>query len=140
MAEPSLPIWVAALMSVATALLGSGGVAAVLKARTDRNIGIAQTGIEEDTAIAQRWKDLVDSQVKLLVEPMRETLADQAAKITEMEVSIRNLRIEVEAVRTKYWRAVQFIRALMNWGRLNVPDQNTLNTLPPVPAELAEDI
>lgn len=123
--------WLAPAMALLGLAFGGGGVAAVMKARYDRAQGVAALEVTEDDAIASRWEKMIDAQTKSLVQPLRD-------RLTEVEAAVRSLEAELTAQRTKYWRAIAFIRSLLTWIRVHT--QNVHDPVPIPPEEIAGDI
>ncbi len=123
------------LSLVATALASLGGVAALLKARADKKIGVAQQEAAEDDAISKQWHQIIETQTKALLEPMR-------AEITELKSEMREVKIELEKSRRKYWGAISYIRILLMWIGKHIEQIGVDETtgIPPAPASIAEDI
>ena len=123
--------WVIALIPLAVALVA--GVNAWLKQRDDRRQGVAASDVAEDNSQAERWKSIIETQTKVLLEPMRQQLAEHADKI-------RGLEAELESRNRKYWQAISLIRALYLWIERHVV-VDPAKQLVPQPTELIlEDI
>lgn len=130
--DPSMP-WLTPLITVATLLLGSGGVVAWRRLTHDRRIGVAQQETAEDDALSNRWKLIIEAQTKSLLEPLQTRLRDVEAKVGDLET-------ELAASRKKYWSAVAYIRTLYNWIARHLPEDIEQTQVPAPPATLAEDI
>ncbi|QGJ95266.1 hypothetical protein QDA11_gp46 [Microbacterium phage Jayden] len=128
--DPSMP-WLAPLIAVASLVLGGGGIAALLRLRHDKRMGVAQQEAAEDDALSNRWKAIIETQTKVLLEPMQE-------QITSLKVEVAEVKVELEASRRKYWGAIGYIRTLHNWINRHLP--GSVEQVPPPPAVLAEDI
>jgi len=128
-ADPSIPAWLSVVLALFTLGLGGGGVASLMKARYDRQQGIESQEIAEDDAIAERWKQLSQAQIEMLLNPLK-------VRLTEVEDKVQTLEAELGKSRRKYWTAVPYIRALLSLLRHHAPDAVT----PPVPIEIAEDV
>ena len=127
------PWWLAVVIGIATLLLGSGGVSAIVKARSDRRQGIATTEVAEDDALSNRWKSIIEAQTASLLEPLQQRLRDVEEKVGKLEA-------ELEASRKKYWGAVAYIRQLLMWIARHMPESVEHTTVPQAPASLAEDL
>lgn len=127
--DPSIPIWLTALLTVLGTALGGGGVAAVMKALYDRKAGIEAQETVEDNAIAERWKQLSQAQIEMLLNPLKE-------RLTEVESAVRDLEAELGKSRRKYWTAIPYIRTLLAALRHHAPEA----IAPSVPVEIIEDI
>ena len=124
--------WIVPILAILTILFGGGGVAAIMKARSDKKIGVAQADVAEDDSIAARWERIIKAQTESLVGPLQARLAD-------VEGKVRALEEELVATRTKYWRAVKYIRNLMTWITVHIPADDS-KTPPAPPTELVEDL
>lgn len=128
-ADPSIPTWLSIVLTVLGLALGGGGVAAIMKARYDRKSGIEAQETVEDNAIAERWKQLSQAQIEILLNPLKQ-------RLTEVETAVRDLEAELGKSRRKYWTAVPYIRTLLALLRHHAPDA----VAPPVPVEIIEDV
>ncbi|AWY06054.1 hypothetical protein SEA_ROBSFEET_47 [Microbacterium phage RobsFeet] len=128
--DPSMP-WLGPLIAVATIVLGGGGLAALLRVRHDKRIGVAQQETAEDDALSNRWRAIIETQTKVLLEPMEK-------QIGELKGEVAGLKVEVAESRRKYWGAIGYIRTLSNWIARHLPE--SIEQVPPPPAVLAEDI
>lgn len=128
-ADPSIPTWVGILLALLGTLLGTGGIAAILKARYDRKQGIESHEVVEDDAIASRWEALSKAQVEVLLNPLRE-------RLSEVEGKVKALEVELDASRKKYWTAIPYIRVLLGLFHRHAPEV----ALPPIPVNIAEDV
>lgn len=104
---------------------------------------LVDVGAAEDETLATRWRALLEAQVEVVVQPMREELArlrgeveaarrDAAAARTEVEA----MRDEVTRHRARYWRTIEYIRVLLTLLTQHGPGV----TVPSPPAEIADDI
>jgi hypothetical protein len=85
---------------------------------------------EHVAALTARWRELVALQTEEIVQPLR-------AEVGALRGEVATLRAEVEAVRTRYWRAITHVRALLAWIHRHHAQPDGL-PLPPV--EIAADI
>ena len=128
-----LPAWVSIAIWVVTFLFGSGGIAALIKSRHDRNMGIAQQELSEDIASDSRWERLIEVQTKSLLEPLQK-------RLVEVEGKVESLENELAASRRKYWMAVSYIRQLLIWIAKHLPDDLEDTRVPDAPNTIIEDI
>lgn len=128
--DPSMP-WLQPLIVIGSLLLGSGGVVAWRRLTHDKRIGVAQQETAEDDALSNRWKAIIETQTKVLLEPMQE-------QIGTLKTEVAGLKVEVAESRRKYWGAIGYIRTLHNWIARHLP--GSVEQVPPPPAVLAEDI
>lgn len=84
--------------------------------------------VAEDTAEDAHWQAIVKAQAEAIVAPLR-------TEVEELRAEVRTLREEVETHRTRYWRAITYIRVLHAWAR-----HPSASDIPAPPAELAVDI
>lgn len=126
-----MPIWIAVVIAVFTAVGGGTGVAAIIKARSDSKQGVDAHELAEDDALQERWKKLAEAQLKLLLEPLQLQLTDLTAKVTKLEG-------EITETRTKYWKAIAYVRTLNSWIAKHVTDPDLVPPAPP--ADFAGDI
>jgi hypothetical protein len=125
------PWWVAAAVPVTVALVA--GINAWYKSRVDKRLGIAASETAEEDADANRWRSMIETQTKALLEPLQKTLAEHAEKI-------RMLEAELDTTKRKYWQSITHIRGLNYWIDRNVEMQPTMAPRPQPPASLVEDI
>src|SRR6478736_9243625 len=121
--------WVVALVPLGVALVA--GVNAWRKQRDDKRQGVAARETAENDSEAARWKSIIETQTKALLEPMKAQLQEHADKI-------RGLEAELESRTKKYWQAIGLIRALYLWIERNVsidPDKQPV----PSPTELIKE-
>lgn len=126
----SIP-WLTPTIAILTLVLGGGGVAALLKVRHDKRMGVAQQETAEDDALSNRWKNIIEAQTVSLLTPM-------STRLATLEVTVTRLEGELSESRKKYWGAIGYIRTLNNWIARHLPE--SIEQVPPPPAVLAEDI
>lgn len=125
--------WLPVLIALVTGLLGSGGVAAWLKQRHDKRMGVAALETQEDDALANRWKNIIETQTKALLEPMQKRLA-------EVEVEVAALKTELADARRKYWSAISHIRSVDTWINRHLPPDIEATAKPEPPETISADI
>jgi len=123
--------WLTPTIAILTIVLGGGGVAALLKVRHDKRMGVAQQETAEDDALSNRWKSIIEAQTVSLLTPM-------AGRLATLETTVARLEGELTESRKKYWGAIGYIRTLNNWIARHLPE--SIEQVPPPPAVLAEDI
>lgn len=129
---PSIP-WLTPTIALLTLLLGGGGIAALLKVRHDKRLGVAQQEAVEDDALSNRWRAIIETQTKVLLEPMK-------LELQEVKTEVRGLRADLETSRRKYWAAISYIRTLYNWMARHLPDDVEQTQIPAPPTVVVEDI
>lgn len=107
--------WVQLAVTLAVALFGGGAAAQFFRLRHDKRLGIRNQDLAEDTAAEEWWQNRLKAQADLLVEPLRRELGEQRDEVRDLRNEVRDLRAEVSHVRTRYWRAINLIRALYAW-------------------------
>ena len=125
--------WLTILAAVGIFLTGGGGVVAFLKQRRDAKNGIRQESRADVDSLNARAVAIVESQFIFLVKPLQE-------KVTGLEQKVELLQTEVEAQKTKYWKAVTHIRNLYAYIAKHMTSELEKTPPPPPPAELAGDI
>lgn len=125
--------WVGIIVIILGTVLGGGGVGAIMKARSDRQNGVAQSGTAEDNALVQRWQNLIETQTKILLEPLQ-------SKVSSLETEVSNLKSELSATHQKYWAAITYIRQLLLWFDKHLPDGLGDTQIPPPPTRLTDDL
>ena len=123
--------WVVAFIPLAVALVA--GVNALLKQRDDRKQEVAATDVAQDNSQAERWKSIIETQTKVLLEPMKEQLREHADKI-------RGLEAELESRTSQYWNAISLIRALYLWIERNISVDQAKQPLPQPTDLISKDI
>lgn len=125
-----------------TALGGLSGLGAVLmwrrqakKLDADTRHVDTTTDLAVDAGEDSHWKAIVQAQTEALVQPLREEIAALRGEVQLLRVETTTLREQVETHRTRYWRAITYIRALLAWAR-----HPSSSDAPSPPAELAVDI
>jgi len=115
---------------------GLSGVVALLlwrhqvrKLRAETHHTEIDAAIAEDRADDEHWREIVKTQTEALVQPLREEL-------TRLRVEVDSLRSEVEATRTRYWRAIAYIRVLLTITQRRNPNDD----VPAPPSEIAADL
>lgn len=130
------------LTQIVTALVALVGAATsiflAIERWQNRHTPVKELEIREDEAIDSRWRGLIEAQVRDVIEPMRERMAEQDRRITEQGAEIRELRTEVGVIRTRYWKAIQYIRTLHTWIARHMPAD--VRPPPDIPTDLAEDV
>lgn len=136
-AAPDIPSgagdWLVPTLAIVSLLVGSGGIGALWKIRHDRRAGVAQQELAEDDSVAIRWRAIIETQTKSLLEPMQKRLA-------EVEEEVRSVKVELADSRRKYWSAISHIRTLYTWISRHLPPDVETTQIPEPPATLAEDI
>lgn len=130
--ESGIP-WLGPLITVVTLLFGAGGVVAWRRLTHDKKIGVAQQEVAEDDALAKRWQAIIETQTKVLLEPMK-------AELAEVKGEVKEMRLELESSRRKYWSAVSYIRILLTWIARHMPDNIEATSIPTPPPNVTEDI
>ena len=125
--------WLTPVIAIGTLLLGGGGVAALIKARSDSRQGVAQQETAEDDALSNRWKAIIEVQTKSLLEPLQ-------TRLHEVEGTVARLEKDLQESRRKYWSAISHIRTLYTWIARHMPDDIEHTQIPNPPAVLAEDV
>lgn len=123
--------WVPLIGTVIAALFGSGGLVAFLNWRHQRNTGVRQEDRADDDALSKRAQDLLESQFKMLVQPLQ-------GEVARLRHDLDDVKEQLESQRTRYWRLVAFVRSLRSWAVANAkPDHDPH---PEPPPDLAEDL
>lgn len=131
-AEADIP-WLAPTIALVTFLLGGGGIVAWVKVINDRRMGVAQRETAEHDSLSSRWRAIIETQTKALLEPM-------TARIGSLEEKVDGLEAELEASRRKYWIAISHLRTLYTWISRHMPDDIEQTQIPAPPATLVDDI
>jgi hypothetical protein len=85
MPEAALTAIVTVITTLVTTLLGAGGIVAWRRLSHDKKIGVAAQETAEEDAEATRWRSIIETQTKSLLEPMQKQLTEHAAKIQLLE-------------------------------------------------------
>lgn len=125
--------WLGPLIAIGTLLVSSGGIVAWRRLQHDKKVGVAQQETMEDDALSNRWRAIIESQTKSLLEPM-------TARLQTLETKVQSLEQELEASRRKYWSAVSYIRILLTWIARHLPPDIEATSVPTPPANVTEDI
>lgn len=133
MSSEAISPWLPVMIALVTGILGSGGVAAWMKTRADKRLGIASQEVQEDDALANRWRAIIETQTKSLLEPMQKRLYD-----VEQELGV--MKRELESSRRKYWSAISYIRTLLSWIARHMPEDIETTNPPTPPTIVVEDI
>jgi hypothetical protein len=133
MPEAALTAIVTVITTLVTTLLGAGGIVAWRRLSHDKKIGVAAQETAEEDAEATRWRSIIETQTKSLLEPMQKQLTEHAAKIQQLEQ-------ELAVSKRKYWVAIAYIRTLLAWLNRHLPDDMENTLVPETPAALAEDV
>jgi len=129
---------------------GGGTVGAIYKARSDTKLGVAAHEKATTDALGERWEKLIRTQTEAVVAPLRESLAEAKTEIAkvkaEAEEEIAKLKAEqaelnrkFEALRTKYWSAISYIRTLLLWITRHIGDVEDTE-IPKAPPVIMEDV
>ena len=118
------------LFSVA---LGGGGIAALVKARSDRKIGLAAQDTADDDALSDRYQDFIRIQTESLIEPLRVELA-------EVRAEVKSLKADLDESRKKYWVSIGYVRLLLTWINRHLPAGGEIPEVPPLPNGIADDV
>lgn len=121
--------WVPTVVSLAVGTIGAGGLAALLRVAHDHTVARRTAQRDDDAAADGRWASLVETQTRSLLEPLQRQVDRHAARISELED-------EVHDVRERHWRALRLINALYaHIARHSVRDAPPP---PPFPADLGD--
>ena len=120
-----------ALIAVPASLLGGGGIAGIITARSLKKQGIKQEDRADDNSVSNQAQELVKTQFEMLVKPLREEVSRLTSKMAEMEA-------KYDATQHRYWVAIKYLRELRHWIEVNVPDRK--HDLPQPAEELNEDL
>jgi len=79
----------------AISLLGGGtGIAAIYKARQDAKQGIRQGEIDEDVAISEQWRNIIETQAKSIVDPLVAQVARLQGEVSVLQKEVKALKEE----------------------------------------------
>lgn len=114
----------------------AGALFAWFKLRPElRKLRSETNKVDVDAALAveerddEHWREIVTTQTEAIVQPLR-------AEVERLSREVASLRTEVETFRTRYWRAITYIRMLLAWnGR-----SGSVEAVPIAPSEIAGDI
>ena len=138
------PEWVTIVTVLVAALVGTGGVSALIKARSDKKLGIAASERAEQDAVNNRWLAIIEAQTKSLLEPLQAALAATRAELESHKLSskeeIAALNRKLEERTKKYWSAISHIRTLYTWIGRHMGDSVENTAVPEPPATIMEDI
>lgn len=137
--EAGIP-WLAPAIALLTIALGGGGIAALLRLRHDKRMGVAQAEVAEDDALSNRWKAIIETQTTVLLEPMKHELATAKSDLADLKLEFKEMKLELETSRRKYWSAISYIRSLLTWIARHMPEDVGTTQVPPAPATVVEDI
>lgn len=102
----------------------------IRKLRSEARKTDVDAAVAEDRAEDEHWAAIVRAQTEAVVQPLRQ-------EVDGLRAEVSSLRTEVELVRTRYWRAINHVRALLSWIHRHHPDPTGL---PSAPVEIANDI
>jgi len=125
------PVWTFAGVIV-VGLFGTGGIVAWRRLQHDKKIGVQTTEIAEDDAEAKRWQSIIETQTKVLLEPMQRRLG-------ELETTVAELQASLDRRNRQYWAAISYIRTLLMWIHRFMPDELE-QTAPQPPVTINEDV
>jgi len=125
--------WVTPVIAILTMVFGGGGIAAWVKVRYDKRLGVAQQETAEHDSLASRWRAIIETQTKALLEPM-------TLRIGTLEGKVSTLESELAASRRKYWIAISHVRTLYAWISRHMPEDVEQTQVPAPPATLVDDI
>lgn len=86
--------WLNYVYGFVALLLGGGGLAALYKARQDAKQGAKQGEIDEDVAISEQWRNVIETQTKSLVEPLVGQVARLQGEVSVLQGEVRALKEE----------------------------------------------
>ena len=108
----------------------------IRRARADARRADIDATIAEDAGEIAHWRAMLQTQVELVVQPLREEVARLRVEVEAARADAAAARADVTQHRTRYWRAVTYIRALLGLLATHAPHA----TVPPPPAEISADI
>lgn len=108
----------------------------IRKARAEARKADVDAAITEDAGDDAHYTSILDAQFRLLVQPMRDRLEDQERRLERLQARIESLEQQVTVHRTKYWRAIAFIRELLSLLAHHAPEA----AVPTAPTEISPDI
>lgn len=126
--------WATLVTGIITVAFGGGGIAALVKARSDVRNGVRDSSRQDTDSLNARAIAVVETQFNYLVKPLQD-------KVNGLESKVETLKVEIEDAKTKYWKAVSHIRTLYTWISRHIPvDLDESTAVPAPPADLAGDI
>lgn len=137
-----VPVWITSVaIPLAVVLFGGGGLAAILRARSDAKIGVADQENAEEDSQSDRWKAIIEVQTRAVIEPLERKVAALDSKVTAQDQEIQSLKALLEEATSRYWKAVGYIRTLITWINRNTPEDVLERTDVPDPHDdLAKDL
>lgn len=83
--------WLNYALGAVALLGGSGGIAAFYKARQDAKQGVKQGEIDEDVAISEQWRNIIETQTKSLVDPLTGQVARLQGEVVVLQKKVTEL-------------------------------------------------
>jgi uncharacterized protein HemX len=127
----------AQLLAILGALGGGTGVVALIllwpqirKLRSETRKVDVDAALAVDSAEDEHLTRIIQQQAEYLIEPLK-------AEVKELRAEVGRLRAEMSTLLSKYRSALDWIRAVLALARTHHPDEALL---PPVPAEVADDL
>lgn len=86
--------WLTYVVGVISLLGGGTGIAAIYKARQDAKQGIRQGEIDEDVAISEQWRNIIETQAKSIVDPLVAQVARLQGEVSVLQKEVKALKEE----------------------------------------------
>lgn len=90
--------WLNIGYGLVTLLLGGGGVAALYKARQDAKQGARQGEIDEDVAISEQWRNIIETQAKSIVDPLVAQVSRLQGEVSVLQKEVKELKAEKDTL------------------------------------------
>jgi archaellum component FlaC len=119
-----------ALIAGLTAFMGAIG--ALLKSNSDRKKALSEQQNSTVSTVTNLYKDILDTQVRSLVEPLEK-------RIEHLEKRIAELENDVTKYRTLFSMSTKYINDLCTWVH-KVVDPEHLVHKPKIPLEIKEHL
>lgn len=108
----------------------------IRRARAEARRADVDATVAEDSAEDAHWRALLQAQVELVVQPLREEIARLGREVEAARADAAAARAEVTQHRTRYWRAITYIRTLLSLLARHAPHA----IVPAPPPEISTDI
>ncbi|WP_345750132.1 hypothetical protein [Microbacterium rhizophilus] len=120
------------------ALLGGGTIVQLLNIRHSRRLADRGQDVTEDDALVKRWEALVRTQTEALIQPLQAQIDGLKSELDQVKRDLTTARNEASEERSRYWRAVGYIRVLRTLIDRNIDPADV--TIPAPPVDIANDI
>jgi len=130
--------WLSAISGTLGAIVGSGGLVLIFRARAQNRRDHDEGAAVLRAANTEEWDRLVQALHETQIKPLLERLGKQDERLDAQDRKIAQMDEEIQTWRSRYWSAIEHVRRLTMWITRHMPDGIPAPPIPP--ASIADDL